>query len=86
MSAGSSLNLGPTLSGWSEPAEVQSIDPYECSGFQTDTCRRVGIEILSGPETGTSGRLELGTGAIDPELAVGDQAPGTNCSTAAPGA
>lgn len=67
------VDFGPTLSAGSEVGEVTAVDPYPCSGFQTDTCRRVDVELLSGPDQGATTTLELGTGAVDPDLFSGDQ-------------
>jgi uncharacterized membrane protein len=52
---------------------VAAIEAVPCSGFQTDTCRRVTVRLKSGPDDGTESKLTLGTGGLDPELDVGDQ-------------
>lgn len=68
----SELELGPALSAGSERAEVQRIETFACSGFQTDTCRRVEATLLSGPDEGSVAAFELGVGGPNPELGVGD--------------
>ncbi len=62
-----------TIAGDTELGEVRRIESFSCSGFQTDTCRRVEVALLSGPDEGGTATLELGTGAIDPDLSIGDQ-------------
>lgn len=67
------VELGPALSAGSETAEVKRIETFPCSGFQTDTCRRVEVQLLSGPGEGSSGTVVLGLGAVDPKLELGDR-------------
>ncbi|HEV2075669.1 MAG TPA: YibE/F family protein, partial [Thermoleophilaceae bacterium] len=67
------VELGPALSAGSETAEVERIETFPCSGFQTDTCRRVEVQLLSGPDEGSTGRVVLGLGAVDPKLELGDR-------------
>ncbi|MBA2567409.1 MAG: YibE/F family protein [Thermoleophilaceae bacterium] len=68
--AGASLG---SLVADSELGEVRRIESFPCSGFQTDTCRRVDVALLSGPDEDGTATLELGTSAIDPDLSVGDR-------------
>lgn len=70
--AASGVNL-ESLVAESELSEVRGIESFPCSGFQTDTCRRVEVALLSGPDEGGTAMLELGTSAIDPDLSVGDR-------------
>lgn len=70
--AGSGVTLD-TLVADSELGEVRRIESFPCSGSQTDTCRRIEVALLSGPEEGGTAMLELGTSAIDPDLVVGDR-------------
>jgi uncharacterized membrane protein len=67
------VELGPALSAGSERAEIERIEAFACSGFQTDTCRRVQARLLSGPDTGGVAAFELGVGGPNPELEIGDQ-------------
>ncbi len=69
----SDVQLGPALQAGSERAEVTSIETFECSGFQTDTCRNVEVRLLSGADEGSTGTVTLGTSALDPNLEVGNQ-------------
>jgi len=66
------VQLGEGLAAPSDRAEVERIEEFRCSGFQTDTCRRVTFRLQSGERSGRQARLSLGTSAIDPELSVGD--------------
>jgi hypothetical protein len=72
-SGDSDVELGPALAADSERAEVRAIESFACSGFQTDTCRRVEVALLSGPDAGQAAELELGTGGLDPELSIGEE-------------
>jgi uncharacterized membrane protein len=56
-----------------ERGTVERITPFPCAGFQTDRCRRVAVRLETGPEAGKTVTLELGTSALDPELARGDE-------------
>lgn len=72
-SGDSDVELGPALAADSERAEVRAIESFACSGFQTDTCRRVEVALVSGPDAGQAAELELGTGGLDPELSIGEE-------------
>jgi uncharacterized membrane protein len=65
--------LGEGITSKSERAEVERIEEFRCSGFQTDRCRRVTVRLETGPDTGERTRLELGAGGIDPEVDIGDE-------------
>jgi len=65
--------LGQGLAAPSERGEVERIETFACSGFQTDECRRVEVRLATGPDTGEITTLELGAGGLDPELAVADE-------------
>jgi uncharacterized membrane protein len=67
------VELGPALSAASERAEVDRIESLACSGFQTDTCRRVEATLLSGAGQGDLATFELGVGGPNPDLDVGDE-------------
>jgi uncharacterized membrane protein len=67
------VELGPALSAGSERAEIERIESFACSGFQTDTCRRVEARLLSGPDTGGVAAFELGVGGPNPDLEVGNE-------------
>jgi len=69
----SNVKLGPGFAAKSERASVERIEEYRCSGFQTNTCRRVQIELETGDDTGQLHELTLGTGGLDPDLDVGDE-------------
>ncbi len=56
-----------------EPATVERITEFPCSGFQTESCRRVAFRLTEGSEAGKSVALELGAGGLDPELDLGDR-------------
>ena len=66
------VKLGPGYAAKSERASVERIEEYECSGFQTERCRKVEIELESGPDEGERTTLTLGTSGLDPDLEVGD--------------
>jgi uncharacterized membrane protein len=66
------VELGPGYAAKSERASVERIEEYKCSGFQTDLCRKVEIELESGPDEGSRTTLTLGTGGLDPDIDVGD--------------
>jgi uncharacterized membrane protein len=65
--------LSEGLSAKTERADVIAIEEFRCSGFQTTTCRRVELELRSGPDEGTTTEITLGAGGLDPDLDVGDQ-------------
>lgn len=65
--------LGEGLAASTERAQVERIETFPCSGFQTDECRRVQVRLLSGPDEGATSTLELGAGGLNPELSIGDQ-------------
>lgn len=67
------VELGPALNADAETGAVMGIEEYPCSGFQTDTCRRIEVEVRSGPDQGATTTLELGLSALDPELSPGDE-------------
>jgi uncharacterized membrane protein len=77
--------LGVGLATPTDQAQVERIEEYRCSGFQTDTCRRVTIRLQSGSREGRAAQLTLGTSAADPELSVGDAVRVTRAESA-PGA
>jgi len=64
------------LAGFSaetEQATVERITEFPCSGFETQSCRRVAVRLNEGAEAGKTVALELGTGGLDPELELGDE-------------
>ncbi|MBA3422029.1 MAG: YibE/F family protein [Thermoleophilaceae bacterium] len=67
------FGLAAGLGAGTEGARVVGITSFPCSGSETQTCRRVRIGLLSGPERGQRSAFELGTGGIDPPLSVGDE-------------
>jgi uncharacterized membrane protein len=68
----SKVKVGPGLAAKSERAKVVGIEDFSCSGFQTDTCRRVEIELESGADRGKRYKLQLGSGGLNPQLDVGN--------------
>ncbi len=65
--------LGEGIAKKTEQAQVERIEAFRCSGFQTNTCRKVTVRLQSGPRKGTEGLFSLGTSGIDPEVSVGDR-------------
>ena len=65
--------LGEAIVADSERATVQRVEEFACSGFATETCSDVTIELRTGSETGSRSELRLGAGGLDPELGVGDE-------------
>lgn len=56
-----------------EQGTVERITEFPCSGFQTESCRRVAVRLDEGAEAGKAVALELGAGGLDPELELGDR-------------
>ena len=65
--------LGEGLAKKSDQAQIERIEQFRCSGFQTNTCSKVTVRLESGRRKGTTGMLSLGTSGIDPEVSVGDR-------------
>jgi len=57
----------------SDQAQIERIEQFRRSGFQTNTCSKVTVRLESGRRKGTTGMLSLGTSGIDPEVSVGDR-------------
>lgn len=56
-----------------ERAEVTSLESVPCDAFRLGTtCERAEIELLSGPEKGTTGEFTIGQVGSPPDLGVGD--------------
>ena len=65
--------IGESVAAGSQSASVERVTEYRCEGFNTQTCRRVGIRIVSGPDSGDTSELVLGVGGLDPDVDVGDR-------------
>lgn len=65
------LNAG--LSAPTDLAEVRNVEFGPCPPPQPGSCGRAEILIQSGPKTGSSGSLPLGSTVLDPKLEAGDK-------------
>ena len=65
--------LGEGLAKKTDQAEIERIEEFRCSGFKTNTCRKVTVRLRSGPRKDTEGLFSLGTSGIDPEVSLGDR-------------
>jgi uncharacterized membrane protein len=68
-----SARLGESIVADSEKATVERVEEFGCSGFATSTCQDATIRLKSGRQVGSTARLRLGAGGLDPDLEVGDQ-------------
>jgi len=66
-------NIGESIVAESEGADVTRVEEFRCSGFQSQTCQKVSIELRSGPRSGESSSLSLQAGGLDPDVDVGDR-------------
>ncbi|HEX2129525.1 MAG TPA: YibE/F family protein, partial [Solirubrobacterales bacterium] len=64
--------LAAGLAAPTERAEVNSVTYAECPPPQPGTCGEAEVRIESGADEGDTATLNLGGGALAPELAVGD--------------
>ena len=64
--------IAESLTAKSERAEVERVEEFRCSGFQTQRCTRATVRLETGPDEGSTSVLTLGTGGVDPDLGVGD--------------
>lgn len=66
--------LGSSIVPDSFSAEVERVDQFPCSGFQTRTCSKVTFALRSGPDKGKRSTLSLEVGGgLDPDVNVGDR-------------
>lgn len=65
--------VGEAIVADSETASVLSVDEYACSGFQTNVCRQVRIQLESGESNGKVKELVLDNGVSDPDVSEGDE-------------
>lgn len=66
-------NLGEGLTQKSDQATVERVEEFRCSGFQTNTCRRLTVKLETGNRKGDRAQLELGSGRLDPDVDPGDR-------------
>ncbi len=66
-------NIGESIVAESESAEVTRVEQFPCSGIQSQTCRKVSIELRSGDRKGERSSLSLEAGRLDPDVDVGDR-------------
>jgi len=67
------VGLGGTASAQTQQAEVTGSRPVDCRNPAADGCRRVGIELKSGPQAGERSFLTLGDAGPAPDLDSGAQ-------------
>lgn len=65
------LRFGSGLAAKTQRAEVVRVTTLPCSGFE-GTCRGVAARLETGRDRGRITVFQLGTGGIDPPVAVGD--------------
>ncbi len=66
-------NIAESIVAESESADVTRVEEFACSGFQSQTCAKVSIELRSGPREGDRSSLSLQSGGLDPDVDVGDR-------------
>jgi uncharacterized membrane protein len=66
-------NLDAGLLADSDRGKVESVREFACAGVTGNTCRRVGVELETGPERSKTVQVPLDVQGLDPDMNVGDQ-------------
>ena len=65
--------IGESIVAETEGATVERVEQFPCRSLQANTCGKVTVRLESGQDAGRRTSFQIGVGALDPEVNVGDR-------------